>query len=549
MVEKRRLPAHVFVFSVFLMILTACGGGSSISSNNATPIPTAKPKLLSRQVLTFSNVGIADSATLDPALANDPNTEMIVSMVYSGLVKYDANLNVVPDQATSWQISPDNTTYIFSLKPDIAFSNGTPVTAQTYVYSLTRALLPEVASPNASLFASVIVGATAVMGGKTRVLAGVKALNVLTLQIRLTHPTPYFLQMLTNSLYYPVNEQIVALYGQSDWPNHVVGAGVGTGPFMVEEWDHSVKMVLVPNPSYYGARTRLTQVNMTFEADPSIAYQTYRAGQDDFVWNIAPSDQLLAKGLPGFVRISQLETDALFFNNKMPPFDNPVIRQAFAYATDKVFLAHSILNDSAIPAPTIIPPGMLGYQGNYAGIPFDTDQAKQLLQSVYANVGTVPPITFSYSSAQITSQEAMALQQMWQNALGITITLLPVEPTAYSDELTRHQVQFGFTQWNADFPDPYDFLDLNLLSTATNNVGLWSNAVFDQTVMLAERVSGDLRLQLYTQAERIAIEDVGWLPLDHQSLAAIIPSWVYGVSLNANGLFFGDWSEVYVLQH
>jgi oligopeptide transport system substrate-binding protein len=547
MVEKRRLPAHILFFGVFLLILTACGdGGSSVSSTNTAP--TAKPKLLSKQVLTFPNVGIADSASLDPALANDPNTELIVDMVYSGLVKFDANLNVAPDQA-AWDISPDNTTYTFYLKSGIAFSDGTPVTAQTYVYSLTRALLPEVASPNASLFAGVIVGATAMMEGKTKVLAGVKALNALTLQIRLTQPTPYFLQMLTNSLYYPVNQQLVELYGQSDWPNHVVGTGVGTGPFMIEEWDHSVKMVLVPNPYYYGNRTQLTQVNMIFEQDPSIAYQTYRAGQDDFVWNIAPSDQPFAKGLSGFVRTSQLETDALFFNNKMPPFDNPVIRQAFAYATDKVSLAHTILNDSVIPAPTIIPPGMSGYEENYAGIPYNTDKAKQLLQSVYADVSSVPPITFSYSSAQITSQEAMALQQMWQNALGIDITLLPVEPNAYNNELARHQVQFGFTQWNADFPDPYDCLYLNLLSTATNNVGLWSNAIFDQTVMLAEKASNDLRLQLYNQAERIAVEDVGWLPLDHQSLAAIIPSWVHGVSLNANGLYFGDWSDVYVLQH
>lgn len=548
MVHTRRLPAaHVVFFGVFLLILTACGGGESSVSSNATASPT-KPRLLTDQVLTFPNVGIADSAPLDPALVTDPNTELIVSMVYSGLVKSDANLNVAPDQAT-WQISPDNITYTFYLKPGIDFSDGTPVTAQTYVYTLTRALLPEVASPNASLFEGVIAGANAVMEGKTKVLAGVKALNALTLQIRLTRPTPYFLQMLTNPLYYPVNQQIVELYGQSDWPNHVVGTGVGTGPFMIEEWDHSVKMVLVPNPFYYGNRTRLTQVNMTFEADPSIAYQTYRAGQDDFVWNIAPSDQPFAKGLSGFVRTSQLETDALFFNNKMPPFDNPVIRQAFAYATDKVSLAHTILNDSVIPAPTIIPPGMSGYQENYAGIPYDVEKAKELLQSVYADVSTVPPITFSYSNAQITAQEAAALQQMWQNALGISVTLLPVEQTAYSDELARHQVQFGYTQWNADFPDPYDCLALNLLSTATNNVGLWSNAMFDQTVTLAENSSGDLRLQLYNQAEQIAVEDVGWLPLDHQSLAAIIPSWVHGISLNGNGLFFGDWSDVYVLQH
>src|SRR5207302_554723 len=160
---------------------------------------------------------------------------------------------------------------------------------------------------------------------------------------------------------------------------------------------------------------------------------------------------------------------ALFFNNTMPPFDNPVLRQAFAYATDKVTLAHNVFNDAVIPAPTIIPPGMPGYQQNYAGIPYDQARAKILLQSVYPDVSTVPPITFSYASSQVTQQEASALQRMWQDALGISVTLHSVESTAYTDELNKHQVQFGFTQWNADFPDPYDVLALNLLSTAARN--------------------------------------------------------------------------------
>ncbi len=138
---------------------------------------------------------------------------------------------------------------------------------------------------------------------------------------------------------------------------------------------------------------------------------------------------------------------------------------------------------------------------------------------------------------------------MWYDALGIHVQLRSVELTAYNDEIMNHQVQFGFTQWSAGFPDPYDWLTLNLLSTAPNNSGEWNNPMFDQVVMQAEQTSGTARLTLYNQAEQIAITDVGWLPLDHQALAAIIPAWVHGVSLNGNGLFFGDWSDVYILQH
>jgi len=537
-----------------LLILAACGNGNGGNGGGGgtTSIATRIPRLAAKQILTFPNVGIDDSNPPDPALVSDQDTGLVVNMIYSGLVTSDINLNVIPDQAT-WDISADNRSYTFHLKPNIAFSDGTPVTAQTYVYTLTRALLPEVQSSQAVLYEGVIVGADNVMKGKTKTLQGVKAIDNLTLRITLSRPTPYFLQMLTNAIFFPLNKQIIDEYGQADWANHVAGSGVGTGPFMIQEWDRSVKMIFVPNPHYYGNKTRLTKVNMIFANDATTALTTYRAGQYDFVWNIATADQVAAKGLPGFVRSPQLQTDALFFDNTKPPFDKPAVRQAFAYATDKVTLAHTVFFDSVIPAPTIIPPGIPGYPQNNAAttaMPYDKNAAKSLLESVYPDLTTVPPITFSYSSSEVSPQEASALQGMWQDALGIPVTLHSVETTAYNDELNKHLVQFGFISWNADFPDPYDCLTLNLFSTAANNYGEWNNPDFDHAVTQAEQApSNDMRMLLYSQAEQIAIQDVGWLPLDHQTLAAIFPSWVQGVSVNANDLYFGDWSKVYLLQH
>lgn len=548
---KDKRPSFLFLLLSMLLFLAACANGSSDPTTTATPsspVKSTTPKVAARQVLTFPDVGIADSASLDPATVTDPNTSLIVSMVYSGLVRDDNNLNVVPDQAT-WDVSPDNTVYTFHLKSGIMFSDGTPVTASTYVYSFTRALLPTIQSSMASFLEGNIVGASDVMRGKAKTLAGVKAIDSLTLRITLTHSTPYFLQMLTNPLFFPVNKVLIDQYGQPDWLNHVIGNGIGTGPFMVKDWAHSVKMVLVPNPYYYGAKTKLTEADVVFQYDATVAFKSYSAGQYDFTWNIASSDQLSARGLPGFTRIPQLQTDAIFFNTQIPPFDNATVRQAFAYATDKAMLAHTFFNDTVTVADTIVPPGMPGYVQHFSGIPFDKSQAKTLLQSVYPDVTTMPPIVFSYSNSQISPKEAQTLQQMWQDALGVTVTLRSVEPTAYSTETDNHQIQMGFIQWSADFPDPYDALALNLLSTAEGNVGNWSNATFDQTILLADRVTGSTRLSLYAQAEQIALQDVAWLPLDHGTLAAVIPSWVHGVSLNANGLYFGDWSDVYLLQH
>jgi len=530
------------ILSGFLLILVACGGG------NTNPTSNGAPALAADQTLVLPNVGTGDIGDLDPALGPDANSAIAVSMIFSGLVKSDKSLNVVPDQAT-WDISNNNTVYTFHLKPGITFSDGTPVTAQSYVYTLTRALLPEVKSGIASFFEGAIVGANDANNGKTKTLAGVKALDDQTLQIRLTQPTPYFLEVLTNFLFFPLNQKIIEQYGQTDWVNHAAGMGIGTGPFMVKEWDHNVKMILVPNPHYYGAKTRLKEVDMLFISDLGTAFKSYRAGQYSLDWNILPADLAVAKGTPGFAFSPLLQTDLLFFSNKMPPFNQATVRQAFAYSIDKATLAHAIFKDSVTPAATIIPPGMPGYQPGYPGIPYDPAKAKELLQSVYPDVSKVPPITFSYPNSQVSPDEAAALQQMWQNALGIQVKLNPVELNAYTDEQSKHEIQFGFTQWSADFPDPYDWLTLNLFSTAANNNGDWHNPMFDQTVTQAEKTSGDARITLYNKAEQIAITDVGWLPLDHQSMAAIIPSWVHGVSLNGNGLFFGDWSDVYLLQH
>lgn len=534
-------PALFLFSAVLIMLLAACGGSAT------TPPPSGTPTLATKQVLNFPNVGTADIGVLDPALGPDGNSAVAVGMIYSGLVRSDKNLNVIPDQAT-WQVSDSNKVYTFTLKPGITFSDGTPVTAQSYVYTWTRALLPAVTSPIASFYEAAIVGADAVGAGKATTLSGVKALDDHTLQVTLKQPTPYFLEVLTTTLFFPLNQKIIQQYGQKNWPQNAPGLGVGTGPFMVKEWDHNVKMVFVPNPHYYGNKTKLSEVDMFFVKDPTTAFKAYRANQYDFVWNLIPEDQQTAKGLPGFVRTPLLQSDLLFFDNTKPPFNSPAVRQAFAYAIDKQTLVHAVFKDAVTPAKTIIPPGMPGYQPDFPGLPFDPAKAKSLLQSVYPDVSKVPPITFSYPSSQVTPDEAAVLQQMWQAALGVQVKLRSVELNAYNDETAKYEVQFGFTQWGADFPDPYDWLALNLTTNASNNNGRWSNPTFDQLIARAETLSGNDRISVYNQAEQIAITDVGWLPLDHQALAAIIPANVHGVSLNGNGLFFGDWSDVYLLQ-
>ncbi|GCE08494.1 peptide ABC transporter substrate-binding protein [Dictyobacter aurantiacus] len=539
---RSKLPRSLslLLLTAFVLLLSACGGATSTpsKSNNSTPA--------ANQVLRFPNVGTADIGKLDPASGPDANSNQAVNMIFSGLVRADQNLKAQPDQATSWDVSKDNRVYTFHLRNDITFSDGTPITAQSYVYTWTRALLPEVKSPVGPVLEEAIQGSSDVINGKTKTLTGVKALDDHTLQVTLVRPTSYFLQLLTVSMFRPLNQKVIEQYGQTDWVNHVAGSAIGSGPFMVKSWQHGVQMVFVPNPHYYGKKTQLKEVQMSFVNDASTAFKAYQAGQYDLVWGLTTNDQLQAQSMPGFVRKPILESDLLFFNNKMAPFDKTAVRQAFAAAINKQALAKTIFHNTVTPASTIIPPGMPGSQADYPGIPFNPDKAKSLLKSAYPDVSKIPPITFSYPSSQVTPELAEALQQMWQDNLGVKVKLNSVELTSYNAETTKRTVQFGFTQWGVYFPDPYEWLDLSLLSNSANNNGNWSNPEFDKTVAQAEQTSGDARLALYAKAERIAIDNVGWLPIDHQSAAAIIPPKIHGVTMNSNGLYFGDWSDVYL---
>src|SRR5947208_8627647 len=182
-----RFPTTLLLLSFLLIIQAACGGATT-----NTPTASGTPSLASSQVLTFPNVGTRDIGVLDPAQGPDSISAIAVGMIYTGLVKFDKDLNVVPDQAT-WVISPDNKVYTFTLKPGITFSYGTPITAQAYVYTLTRALLPEVKSPIALFFLGPILGSDDVSNGKTKTLAGVKAIDNNILQITLKQPAAYFL--------------------------------------------------------------------------------------------------------------------------------------------------------------------------------------------------------------------------------------------------------------------------------------------------------------------------------------------------------------------
>ncbi|GLV56237.1 peptide ABC transporter substrate-binding protein [Dictyobacter sp. S3.2.2.5] len=508
-------------------------------------LTNGKPTLATQQNLTIPLIGMTDVPSFNPTDEQNPSTKILINMLYSGLVRTDENFQVMPDQA-SWTISADQEQYVFHLKPQLMFGDGTPVTAQNYVDSWTYAARPANQSPLVTSLMYAIVGARDVHEGRTQTLAGARAIDDHTLQVTLDRPTSYFLAALTDPIFAPINQKYRNSYSHEREAIAAAQKGLGTGPFVVKDVTGAVKMTLVPNLHYYGRKLTIQQVNAYFVNDPRVAYIANRAGRYDLDWDLAQQDQLPAVKLAGFMRTEQLQTDTLFFDTSKAPFTSLSVRQAFAQSLDKQNFAHAIMQDSVAPAETLFPPSMPGYQQQQPM--FAASKARQLLKAVYPDTSKFSTVTFTYPNSQVSLQMAQSLQGMWQKSLGIQVNLRPLEDDAYQQALADHDVQFGFVSWSAQVADPYFFAE-KFLANSGQNVSQWHNADYDHLVAQAETTTDKSRLSLYHEAEQKLLSNAIIIPLDHRQLAALIPNWVRGVSLNSDGLYFGSWSDVAILNH
>jgi ABC-type oligopeptide transport system substrate-binding subunit len=529
----------ILLFLGVLLFVTGCN----------QPAPTQHRQ----QILVWPNVGVTDLPQLDPALASDSNSAQAVGLIFSGLVKLNPQLQIVPDAASSWQVSPDGKTYTFTLADQLRFGNGAPVSSQDVVYSLNRSLqmtssAEQDGGDGGFFYLGHIVGAAEVAAGKARSASGLKALNAQKVQIQLDTPIAYFLADLAAPQTFIVPQTLIQQYGAQKWVEHALG----TGPFMLGHWTHGVRMTFVPNTYYNGPQPVVDQIDMPFAQDPHAALLAYRAGQYDLTWDIAAPDYAEARTEKNYHETAQVATDALVPNTALAPFTQPTVRQAFAEALNVQTLAHQVMGDSVVASTTIVPSNMPGYGSSpVQGLGTNAQQAKTLLQSVYPDVQTMPPVTLTYPTDGLPQAEAQAMQTMWQRALGVTVNLAPVDPSTYEREFDAGQVQLGVVNWTPQIVDPWNLLSLSLRTGAAENVGVWTNKQFDQLVDQADVLFTDAaqRVALYQQAEQLALSDGAWIPLDHPKYTAFIAAYVHGLVVTPIGLMAPDWSKVTVSAH
>ena len=464
--------------------------------------------------------------SIDPALSRQGAGDLVGS-IFSGLVKLDTDLQVVPDLAQGWEVSADRTVYTFTLRENARFHDGRAVTAHDIRYSWERALHPDTDSPVAETYLGDIVGAKALATGEADSLEGVKVLDDRTLQVTITDPYPFFLSKLTYPTSFVVDRGNVER--GEDWTD----APNGTGAFKLKVWQKDQLLVLERNEDWYGGTPKLAHaVYRIFAGSP---IQMYERGEIDLTYigvNNIDRARDPANALNEDLREgTELCTYYLGFNISQPTFDDPEFRQALTLALDMDKYLEVSLKGLSKRAAGFVPPGMFAYNEALDPSPFDLETARQLLrESEYGGMENPPPVKSFAGSG--------AIHWSWRELLGLEVESITV--FEFSDFLERlDNEEFGvFTAgWCADYPDPQNFLHVLFHSESAENRFGYSNEQVDALLEEASvEADPDRRASLYQQAEQLILEDWVAVPLRHTSNNVLVRPYVKGFELTPIGV-------------
>lgn len=562
------LPTSMVFLGLLTVLLSGCIFGGGPAQKTLVKAPASK------QVYTVPQVGVTQ-LTLDPAqvLPGDQASMNAVQLLYTGLVQFNDSLQIAPQLAQSWQVSPDGLRYTFTLRPNLKFNDGTPLTSTDVAYSINRALQPATKSPVAPIYLDLIRDSDKLLGGYISTLIGdsLQTPDKSTIVIALKKPAPYFLAMLAYPCSFVVEKQLITTY-QANFTNYLTQGGT-TGPFKVSRYLPGQEIDFVPNKEYYGPKPQLQKIAFPFFQQPDTAYHAYLAGQVDTTG--VPVSQLAADKKRGdFHQTGQLWINYYTMNYLVKPFDNINIRRAFALAIDKTVVAGKAWNGTAIATNHIVPQGMPGYNPNLNGpdgtqsLKGNAKEAQALLQQGlqqegWSSVSQMPSIQLTYASGQpAIEQEVNLLSQMWQKTLHVTVTANPVDYNTLLSQVTTatgnpNGLQFWELSWVAEYPDPQDWLTRQFdRGVPNNNMNYGQNTSTDaaqQQVVQQQLEKADgtsdptARLALYRQAEQQLVNDVAWLPVTQETTVFLRETAVIGVVDNAMGLTPpNDWSKIYI---
>ena len=458
--------------------------------------------------------------TLDPHRAQGVPAAHILRDLFEGLTTESADGDIIPGVALRWNISRDARTYTFYLHRDLIWSNGDPLNAEDFVYSLQRALSPETSS-SAARTLMPILNAREVLAGELPVEElGITLLDEFTMQITLTGPTPYFLGLLASPVAYPVNRKNLEEYGDQF---SKAGQLVSNGAYVLKSWVPRVNIELEKNPNYREAGTVIIQrVIYVPTEDRSAEVKQFRSAELDWT-NEVPNNQFqwLQRYYPDELVISPWMGSYFFgFNLTQEPFiDNPSLRMALILAIDRQIITDKVTQFGELPSFALVPPGIDGY------VPFSPEyadwsqderdhEARRLYEQAGYSEDQPLRVEIRYNSSANNQKIALAIASMWKQVLGVHVTMVNEEFRVFLQNRAQKVITQVFNAgWISDYNDPYSFLELFRTGHGRNDYG-YSNTSFDALLdeVGLERVRAR-RERLMFEAERVLMSDHVVIPI------------------------------------
>lgn len=503
----------------------------------------------------------SEPQSIDPALNSAVDGAIMINHMFEGLVKWvddgEGNAVTAPGQAESWEkvVNDDGTvTYTFTMRDGIKWSDGKDVTAGDFEYSWKRLANPETAADYCYMIDMVKGYAEVADGSADPDTLAVKALDDKTLEVVLSYDCPYFEEIMAFPATFPVRQDVTE--GNEEW-TYDVATYIGNGPYKMQEWTHNASITAEKNENYYdydnlGPDT----IKFTLLDDDNAILAAYNSGELDFIESL-PADEL-----PNYLASGELQivdyigTYYACFNTEDEIFSDARIRKAFSLAIDRNYIVENVSQSGEVPATGYVPagvndaagPGSDDFRtvgGDYYSVAEEDyekncEEARALLaEAGYPNGEGFPTVEYLYNTNDNHKKIGEALQNMWQEQLGVTVTLNNQDWNVFLENRKEGNYQISRNGWIADYNDPCSFLDM-WYTDGGNNDAQYSNPDYDAKIDEAKATAvQEERMAAFHEAEDILMDqDNVLVPIYFYTQKYMLADDIEGMYYTPLGYFF-----------
>ncbi len=486
-----RLMLVKFVFTLWLV--------SQLASCDLKQIDTT--------VLKVANG--ADPQTIDLHKCTGMSGIRIISSLYEGLVSRADSSRVVPGVAKSWEVSEDGLTYTFYLR-EARWSDGSPLTAYDFEYSWMRLVNPKTAAQYSNLM-SAVHNAVPVIDGKMPIDSlGIIAIDDTTFVVQLDYPQPYFINLCSFEPFFPVHKLSVEKHGKR-WvkPENMIS----NGAYTLAELKYRQYIGVTKNHQYWDSKSvSVNTIHFYSIENNNTATAMFKSGEIDWTFTIPSWKIKRWKSEPEFNSLPQFGVYFYRLNHNNPALQNKKFRQALSYAIDRKTITEFITKGGQQYADSYIPPGLNWYTPKEHGL-YNPEKAKQLMAESQLTPETIPELEILYNTSEAHKIIAEAISKMWEDVLGIKVTLRNYEWKVLLDALNKYEYSIARGSWIGDYIDPSTFTDIFTSTNGNNRTG-FSNARYDSLAHASALTSDEsVRAALFYQMEEILLDELPVIPI------------------------------------